>query len=242
MFSDTCKALRAWLALARGDLAAARRWAQSYLHADEINASQMTQMRMAELIVLARVYLADNRPAAAAQLLERLLPIARKAQRMHNILSVLILQALAFSAQGNMKRAMAPLLQALELAEPGGYIRTFVNEGMPMAALLSTVLETLQAAEAPTAQYVSIEYVRALLVALEQQAPALHSQGKPPSLSKREREVVYLMSLGLSDREIAQRLVLTENTIKTHIKRIYARLNVKNRAQAVMRARELRLF
>jgi LuxR family maltose regulon positive regulatory protein len=249
LFNNVCKALRAWLALACGDLAAARRWAQSYQHANDIDAEQFTQTRMAELIILVRVYLANTMPATALQLLERLLPIAEKMQRTHNIIWILILQALALSAQGNTKRAIATLLRALELAEPGGYIRIFVNEGAPVAALLSQALEALQATGSSIEQRVSVEYVRALLAALEQQTPAkkkaekpLYSQENPATLSKREREVVYLMSLGLSDREIAQRLVLTENTIKTHAKRIYARLDVKNRAQAVTQARELGLF
>ncbi len=249
LFHTMCKALRAWLALARGDLVVARSWAQSYQPVDDINTAELTQVRIGELIILTRVYLADGRSLLALQLLERLLPFAEKAQYMYERISMLALQALAFSAQGDRKQAIATLLRALELAEPGGYIRIFVNEGAPMADLLSKALEVLQAGRFPLVQRVSIEYIQTLLAALEQQTlvkkrvekPPL-SQEKLPTLSKRELEVVYLMSLGLSDREIAQKLVITENTIKTHAKRIYARLDAKNRAQAVIRARELGLF
>jgi LuxR family maltose regulon positive regulatory protein len=152
------------------------------------------------------------------------LPFAEKAQYMYQRISILALQALAFSAQGDRKQAIATLLRALELAEPGGHIRIFVNEGVPMADLLSKALELVQAGEFPGGQRASSKYIQTLLAALEHQTlvkkkaeKPRHSREKRPTLSKREREVVYLMSLGLSDREIAQKLVLTENTIKmTH--------------------------
>jgi LuxR family maltose regulon positive regulatory protein len=249
LFGDSYKALRAWLLLACGDLAAARRWAQSYRYANEIDATQLLSIRIAELTILARIDLAENRLSAALQRLEQLLPAAEKAQRMHTILWILILRALVLAAQGDMQQAVAALMRALALAEPGGYIRTFVNEGAPVAALLSKVLEALQAGDPSLTSRVSCEYVQSLLAAFGRQVPLSEQTEngarpleKPQILSKRECEVVYLMSLGLSDREIAQQLVVTENTIKTHAKRIYSRLNAKNRAEAVIRARELHLF
>ena len=126
------------------------------------------------------------------------------------------------------------LKDTLALAQPGGFIRLFVDEGTPMAQLLTGIQNaggTLQ------------EYVQTLLGAFGAQPDALplgpHPQPLAEPLSQRELEVLRLISQGLSNREIGERLVLALDTVKGHNRRIYEKLQVERRTEAVARAREL---
>ncbi|MBA2285250.1 MAG: helix-turn-helix transcriptional regulator [Ktedonobacteraceae bacterium] len=255
MFYTIAAAQRAWLSLTRGDLPAANQWASPYTHILDDD-ERFTLARSTELTTLAHIYLANNTAEAALQIVTRLLEVAEEMQRVDSIIQLLALQALAFSAQGHKQQAISTLARALVLAEPGGYIRAFVSEGAPMSALLLQVREALQDDEALSIYNVSPTYVQTLLAAsrkpaLPQATPQKHSASirsphKAPratqALSAREREIVRLMAAGLSDREIAQHLVLAENTVKTYAKRIYAKLDVKNRTQAVTHAVALKIL
>jgi len=152
----------------------------------------------------------------------------------------LILQALASQAGGDTTQAMVTLEQALTLAEPGGFIRIFVDEGPPMARLLY---------EAAT-RGIAAEYTRRLLAAfpvIEPEEPAPTSTPVPKSelvehLSERELEVLQLIAQGLSNREISERLFLALSTVKGHNRNIFGKLQVQRRTEAVARARELGLL
>jgi LuxR family maltose regulon positive regulatory protein len=143
----------------------------------------------------------------------------------------MILQALALQACGDGERALAALGRALTLAEPGGYVRIFTDEGVPMGELLLKAI----------ASGVVASYASELLAALEEET-------KPPSssliepLSERELEVLRLLTTSLSSTEIAQELFISVNTVRSHIKSIYGKLNVHRRRDAVQRARELGLL
>jgi LuxR family maltose regulon positive regulatory protein len=190
----------------------------------------------------ARVYLAAGNPSAALAALE---PWRRQVEARgweDARLKVLVLQALALQAQGAKDKAVQVLLDALALAEPGGFIRSFVDEGSPMARLVS----------AAVTHGLKSEYIGKLLAALEakdQTSEAtshglLASSAQPliEALSPREVEVLQLMARGCSNQEIAGQLFLALDTVKWHNRHIFGKLQVQRRTEAVARARELGLL
>jgi LuxR family transcriptional regulator, maltose regulon positive regulatory protein len=204
----------------------------------------LSYLREFEHITLARVRIAQHRNDLvkstiyeAAELLERLLIAAEAGKRIGSVIEILVLQALAHVAQGNISSALGPLERALTLAEPEGYVRLFVDEGSPMARLLYEAL----------AQEVEPAYIQRLLAAF----PVVVSEQKtslplsdPASewvepLSERELEVLQLIAEGLTNQEVATRLYLSLHTVKVHARNIYAKLGVKNRTQAVAKGKAL---
>ncbi len=235
-------AWRAWLALLRGEAPTARRWAETCTVGE---GEPVAPARSTELTIAARIYLATGEVAVAQRLIARLLAAAEDARRPDRVIELLALRALAQTAEGDEAGAIGTLARALALAEPGGYIRTFTREGAPMARLLARVWEAAQAGgdHAPAAPHtVPTAYVRTLLAALGWPLPAPGQPARTPALNERERAIVRLIAQGHSNREIAHHLLLTESTVKTYTKRLYAKLDVHNRTQAVMRARALRLL
>jgi LuxR family maltose regulon positive regulatory protein len=239
---DDCR-LRVWLSA--GNLAAAVRWAEeSGLRVD----GELSFLHDLEHINLARVLVAQGtqRPSGgyldeALGLLARLLKAAQSTGWINEEIKTLILQALALKARGDTERAIAALARAVALAEPGGYVRTFVDEGAPMHELLR------QAAT----QGIASNYTGRLLAAMraeEHRSQATRRpEGKPSPLliqplSERELEVLRLLTTTLSGPEIAEQLVISVNTVRSHIKNIYSKLDVHRRMEAVERARELGLL
>src|SRR5215213_4578254 len=154
-------------------------------------------------------------------------------------LKVLVLQAVALHTHGEKDKAMQMLADALALAEPGGFIRIFVDEGEPMNQLLSEAM----------AQGLMPDYTGKLLAAFEtDKQKAKDSSHLSPAqpllepLSPRELEVLKLIAQGLSNHEISERLFLALDTVKGHNRRIYDKLQVQRRTEAVARARELGLL
>jgi LuxR family maltose regulon positive regulatory protein len=207
--------------LRQGELAGAAHLAQTH----ELPLSQ------------ARVHLAQRDPSAALAVLE---PYRRRVVERawaDEQLKTMILQALAFHALGERNEAVEVLDEALALAEPGGFIRIFVDEGAPMARLL---VEALLRGVRPA-------YVRQLLAAFpvddggRAASPATRGAGSrlAEPLSSRELEVLPLIAEGLTNQEIAARLYLSLHTVKAHARTIYAKLGVSSRTQAVARGRAL---
>jgi LuxR family maltose regulon positive regulatory protein len=153
-----------------------------------------------------------------------------------------VLEALALQAKGKKERAVHTLAQGLALAEPEGYVRTFVDEGPEMVALLSEVLEAQQRGR--LVADVPAYYLRKLSAALERDASRTATPGAelPEPLSERELEVLALVAAGKTNQEIAKELFVALSTVKSHIKNIYGKLEARNRTQALARARELGLF
>jgi len=239
---------RVWVA--QGRLDEALGWARDQgLSAHD----DLSYLREFDHITLARVLLGRNQRdhaahalAEATSLLERLLNAAEAGGRVGRAIEILVLQALAHHAQGNIAAALMPLERALTLAEPEGYVRIFVDEGPPMAQLL-------RAAAAPIGHLrIMPTYAGKLLAALG--AEPLVSAGQvshptfptlPPliePLSDRELEVLRLFKTELSGPEIARELVIALSTVRTHTKGIYSKLNVNSRRAAVKRATELNLI
>jgi ATP/maltotriose-dependent transcriptional regulator MalT len=188
----------------------------------------------------ARLLLAQGRPDEALGLLEELREAAEEAGRTDDLIEILALQALALWAKNNKERAVGTLTQALALAEPEGYVRTFVDEGAAMGDLLSA---TVGARQRSGASRVSTEYLAKLLAALpDEKATAKADERLPEPLSGRELEVLALMAAGESNGEIAARLFISTTTVKTHINNLYRKLGTSSRTRAVARARELGLI
>ncbi len=141
-------------------------------------------------------------------------------------------------ALGRRADALASLERALTQAEPEGYVQLFLDEGEPLAALLRRVVSS----------GVARAYARRLLDAFDRRAPKQEPVAAPgPSplvepLTERETEVLRLMAAGLSNREIADELVLAMGTVKAHLHNIYGKLGVRGRVEAAARARELHLL
>jgi LuxR family maltose regulon positive regulatory protein len=202
-----------------------------------------------EHVTLARLLIAeyerdraDRSILGAMGLLEGLLKAAEEGKRIGSMIEILLLQALAHQAQGNVPLALAPLERALVLAEPEGYVRIFVDEGQPMAHLLS----------AAATQGLMPDYVGQLLAVFDAEgqkskdkahlSSALRTQLLVEPLSERELEVLQLLAQGLSNREIGQRLFLALPTVKGHNRNIFGKLGVENRTQAVNKARALNIL
>ena len=176
---------------------------------------------------------------AAWRLLDRLLQAAEEGRRMGSVIEILVLQAIAHQAQGNLAPALAPLERALTLAEPEGYVRLFVDEGVPMAPLLSEA----------AARGIRPDYIGRLLAAFQAEAqPRPHTPDLPLAqplvepLSQRELEILQLIAQGLSNREISERLFLALSTVKGYNQNIFAKLQVQSRTEALVRARALGLL
>ncbi|MBE2197414.1 MAG: LuxR family transcriptional regulator [Anaerolinea sp.] len=186
----------------------------------------------------ARVYLAQGNTAAALAVLELRRQQVEAKSLQDERLKVMALQAVAYQAHGERDTAVQLLAETLALAEPGGFIRLFVDEGAPMAQLLS----------AAAVQGIMPDYVGKLLAACEAEAQKDEANAYlPPTqsliepLSQREVEVLQLITQGLSNHEISQRLFLALSTVKGHNQNIYGKLQVQRRTEAVARARELGL-
>ena len=186
----------------------------------------------------ARVALAQGDPSAALAILEPLRQQMEAKGWADELLEVMVLQTIALRAHGEKDKAAKLLVEALTLAEPGGFIRLFVDEGVPMAELLSIA----------AAQGIRPDYVNKLLAAFTQSVAAqksavIHQKSDMNEpLSERELEVLKLLRTELSGPEIASQLIVSLNTLRTHTKNIFNKLGVNNRRSAVRRAEELDLF
>jgi LuxR family transcriptional regulator, maltose regulon positive regulatory protein len=215
------------LLLQQGHLAAAAHLAQT----DELPVSQ------------ARVHLAQGNSSSALALLEAVRRQAEAKGRKDERLKVMIIQAIALQAHGELNKAEHILGEALALAEPGGFIRIFVDEGKPMAHLLSEA----------AAHGIRPDYVNKLLAAFQDVLNDEGQTAKPSSsvirsalmvepLSQRELKILELIAQGLSNREISERLFLALSTVKGHNRNIFDKLQVQSRTEAVASARKLGLL
>jgi LuxR family maltose regulon positive regulatory protein len=230
--------VQSWIA--QGKLVAAEAWAEKYLAGQ----AQPPPWRPYGDLALARTLIAQGRLADALDILAQVLRLASDSGGTDWVIKSRIFEAMALQTMNETARALDPLSQALSLGEPEGYVRAFVDEGEPMAVLLRQA----------GLHGVASRYVDRLLSALcrvERETGRMETAARQvtpsssalvESLTERELEVLRLINAGLSNREIAERLVVSLNTVTTHIKGLYAKLNVHSRTQAVNRARDLGLL
>jgi LuxR family transcriptional regulator, maltose regulon positive regulatory protein len=235
-------ALKARVWVAQGRLGEALGWAREQgLSAED----DLTYLREFEHITLARVLLAryesdreEHSVHQAIGLLERLLQAAEEGERTGRVIEILVLQALAHEAQDDSPSALLPLERGLTLAEPEGYVRVFVDEGRPMARLVSEA----------AARGIMPDYTARLLAEFKAEEQEADESRLPPAqplaepLSQRELEILQLIAQGLSNREIGERLFLALDTVKGHNRRIFSKLLVQRRTEAVAKARSLNIL
>jgi LuxR family maltose regulon positive regulatory protein len=228
-------ALRARVWLSQGRLAEALRWASD---AGVSTDDDLVYLREFEHITLARVLLARSTQdptslMAAAALLRRLLHAADAGSRMGSVIEVLVLQALEHQIRGDVPGALEPLERALTIAEPDGYSRTFLQEGPAMGTLLD-------AAARRRIVPGQVGHLRGALGTGGREGSAKQALIEP--LSERELDVLRLLRSDLDGPGIANELVVSLNTVRTHTKNIYAKLGVNSRRAAVRRGVELNLL
>jgi LuxR family transcriptional regulator, maltose regulon positive regulatory protein len=190
----------------------------------------------------AKVHLFEGNAAEALALLEPLQEQMALKGWQDELLKVLVLQAVSYHLQGENSKALELLDKTLLMAEPQGFIRLFIDEGLPMARLLTEAAD----------HTIMTDYVTGLLAAFKYESQT--GQEKPgfsnassvqpmiEPLSPRELEVLRLIANGFSNHEICEHLFLALNTVKGHNRRIFEKLQVQRRTEAVARARELRLI
>jgi LuxR family maltose regulon positive regulatory protein len=237
---------RVWVA--QGRLGEAMGWARDQGLSVE---NELSYLHEFDHITLARVLLArfqrdraDGSISGVVGLLGRLLKAAEERGGKGSVIEILVLQAIAYHAQGDLPAAFLPLQRALGLAEAEGYVRIFLDEGSRMMQLLceASAREIMPRQGLP-------DYTDKLLAAFE--AEKRKSEDKSPlsptqpliePLSQRELKILQLIALGLSNREIGERLFLALDTVKGHNRKIFDKLQVQSRTEAVARARELGLL
>jgi LuxR family maltose regulon positive regulatory protein len=221
-YSEQVELCRAWLALQQGQLAALESWIQEH----GLDLEQPTPPQEALYVMAARLLVARQDYSGALALIESLLAIADAGGRGGVVIELLILKSLALQAQDKPDSALAALQRALALASQDGYVRIFVDEGEAMLRLLRLFV----------ARFGATDYSARLLSAFTTKEEALEI------LNERELGILRLLATGMSNKEIGKALFITVGTVKWHTSHIYAKLGVKNRGEAVARARELHLI
>ena len=232
--TDYVAAWEARLRLMRGDLAAATRWADE----SEVTLTGTVAFQDAAVaLTLVRVAIAEggDRPERSLdgvlELLDRFQASAEAAGATGYVIEALTLRALAQEARGDSEESLAALERALDLAEPEGYVRVFVDQGKRIAPLLR---------RAATGYARELQTVLGSELAGETESPAMATLVEP--LSERELEVLRLLTSSLSSAGMAEELFISVNTVRSHLQSIYAKLGVHSRYEAVARARELGLL
>jgi LuxR family maltose regulon positive regulatory protein len=242
-YIERVAAHQARLWLLQGEKHRAGQWAKSWLgsgpeqYPDQSGLGYLCEF---ETLTLALVLLSDQHLPEAADILAPILISAEQAGRTGTLIEALAIQSLVFQEQAAEKTAaQQALLRALQLAEPEHYLRTFLNLGQPMAALLRSL---------PCSSR-SIQVYRDLILRQFVTNEGLQVQDSEPQsavlaekLTERELEILRLIAAGLSNGQIAEKLYLTLNTIRAHSTHIFGKLDVHHRTEAVARARELGLI
>ncbi|KRE55879.1 LuxR C-terminal-related transcriptional regulator [Paenibacillus sp. Soil750] len=231
LFIAKVEAEQAYLYLRQGALQGALDWLRGcgLEHADEVAMSDL-----AEYLVLSRVLAASGRLEEALYLLERLYLLVDRDDLLRERVKVLIVHSATLWLAGQSETGLAQLEIALLLAEPQGYIRSFVDEGSVMLEMLTVSLNVQQANQHSP---VSAGYIKQLLRALN--VTSEDNSAHKEALTRQEIRVLRLIADGLSNSEIALLLNVKSETVKSHIKNVYSKLGIKNRVQAVQCARQL---
>jgi LuxR family transcriptional regulator, maltose regulon positive regulatory protein len=238
---ESCQ-VRLWLA--RGDSNAIERWVkEKNFDTRELQDNrQLDYLNEIEWAGFSRVLIANNETDQALHLLALLAEAAESGGRNGRLIEILNLTGLVLHRSGRTGEALEYLKKSLALAEPEGYVRIFLDEGRPMEELLQACRLRVEGLLKP--------YVGRLLEAFPlrtgdqrvNSSSAIQTEPLIETLTGREAEILSLIAAGLSNQEIAERLVLSEGTVKTHTHNLYGKLGVSSRTRAIARAIELKLI
>jgi LuxR family maltose regulon positive regulatory protein len=237
-------ALEADLFLKIGNLAAVKNWIEA---ANISNVKSNDLLHINESIVFARYLITQNRLSNAFELLKGLEETVIQAEYTRHLITIIILKALLSQRQHDYHQANENLKRALQLAASQKYRRAFIDEGEPMRVLLTDFQSNLRKKMGTSLDSSSLQilaYTEKLLAAFSP-ASSIEIQVLGTTsevLSERELEILRLISLGLTNQEIAQSLVIAVSTVKSHINHLYAKLGTQRRTQAIVIARELGLL
>jgi len=224
--------------LGSGNLNAALQWAKERgLSADD----KLDSQHEVAYLALAHILIAQNKLDEADQLLQRLIKNATAGDRVYMLIEMRLWRVLIFTLKADKAAAMAELKLALALAAPGGFIMIFVSKGNHVAELLEEILAVKKGDHDVAEAGYSLSYARKIRSAFKAVTPP-KIEGLLDPISERELEVLHLIAAGLSNKEIAEKLFISLNTVKTHTKNINSKLDVKSRTRAVARAKELGLL
>ena len=235
--------IEARILLLQGDLVAAARWADQARPDAPTGSPLVDSLRLSQDVTIARVRLAQARPAEARSLLGSAKATAEATGAVADLISIGVLQAAAAEAIGRREEARRALEEAIRLAAPGGYVRRFVDDGHRTVHLL------------PLARKVAPDFVDELIaaVAAASATDARSPKVRGPSLwrddagqllemlTARELDVLRLMAEGASNAEIADGLAVSVGTARWHVGNVLAKLGVRSRTQALVRAQHLGL-
>jgi LuxR family maltose regulon positive regulatory protein len=223
------KAWQAYFNLVLGNVQAAKDWGiERGLENEDVEPS-LKKYSEIELLTFTRLLITQQKYHGALSLLEKLLNSAEEDGRNHSVIQILILQALTLHSLGHREESIRQIARALLLAQPEGYIRSFIDQDPAMAVILRNA-----AALGHSPNYVQV------LLSIYGESVANDVILDP--LSERELEVLQLIADGLSNPQIAKSLIIAVSTVKTHVNKIYSKLGVRTRTEAVARARELKLI
>jgi LuxR family transcriptional regulator, maltose regulon positive regulatory protein len=234
------RSAQARLAAVQGDIEAAQPWVRGFgLAVPDRPIPLFDEPSMTQ----ARVLIAENSAESLRKATELLAGVHQLVLSTHNVrrlIEVFALQALALQGQGQSEAALDVLQEAVLLAQPGGFVRMFVDIGQPMHALLALLAK----------RGVAPNYLHRLLAAFAlaeterepggAQDAAMGSQAQL-LLTQRELEVLRMLDSPMTDKEIAARLFITVHTVKRHTGSIYQKLGVHSRRRAVARAKSLHI-
>ncbi len=240
---ELCQMFRADLALRQGHVAEAEIWVRKITHPPfaPVYRFFVPHLTLPKLLLARRT---AKSLSEAGALLSRMVDYYASIHSTRVLIDVLVLQTLVHVARADEAQALDKLAEALSLAEPGGFIRPFLDQGLEMADLLGRLVK----------QNPTLEYARQILDAFgsgktesfsdrsdDPNRPRSSLPDKPliEPLTNREIEVLRMLAKGVRNNDIAESLFISPETVKRHLSTIYRKLDVKNRHQAVISAKSI---
>jgi LuxR family maltose regulon positive regulatory protein len=236
--TNTTSAFNVLFWLASGDLTKALQWVKER---GLTIADKVENVRGIEYLALTNILIVQKKLDDAVRISQRLVEMAQAGDNAYLQIEIRLLRSSIFMALEDKAAALVELRSALRLGEPGGFIMIFVSKGKPVADLLEEILAIRKRDHDETTAGFSLSYAKKLLSVFKATTPP-KMEGLMDPMSDRELEVLYLIAAGLTNKEIAEKLFISLNTVKTHTKNINSKLSVNSRTKAVARAKELGLL
>ena len=246
-FGSLVEAWEAHLHVLQGNLEPASRWAQrrGLNYDDDFEFPNESEYRTLARLLIEKGRAEPDNIGQALQLLERLLDMNETAGANNAVLEILLLNARGLAAIGNQAEALGALEQALLFAQPERYVRTFIDEGDEIRAMLQKI-QVNRISQSYINELISAQETRTGVAAMQEQKRSAVTVWDQllmvEPLSERELQVLRLMDSELSSPEIADELIIAVSTVRSHIKNIYSKLGVHSRYEAVEKARQMSLI